>query len=429
MLARVFAAVPGSVIPLRPNLGPAQNPPAMNLAVNPSGDARGYRLSSIDMLRGLVIVIMALDHVRDYTMAGAAQDPMADPNVGVGLFFTRWITHFCAPVFVCLAGVSAGLMVLRKTPHELAKFLVSRGIWLLIVEWFVIATALSFAPFGIEQFGGTFVLLQVIYAIGVSMLVLAAAQYLGRRTCLVLGLVIVLGHNLLDPVWPQQSPDGGAAPLWISLHATMAQKLGPFFVVFGYPPIPWIGVMLLGFGASLLFERPAEERNRLLLRLGVGMTAGFLVLRALDVYGDPNHWESQARGALGTALDFLNTTKYPPSLSFLLMTLGPAAIFCSCADRWQGRLKDIFIVFGRTPFAFYIPHFFLIHLLSVLLGVIQGFPPLAMFTLFAFYPEGYGVPLWGIYPLWLLVVVLLYPLCKWMASLKARRQDWWLSYV
>ncbi len=395
------------------------------------GGLRAYRITSIDMLRGLVIVIMALDHVRDFFMVGAQQDPMSDPNVTGGLFFTRWITHFCAPVFVLLAGTSAGLMVARKSPTELAKFLLTRGMWLVFIEWFVISNFLSFAPEGIQQFGGgTFVLLQVIWAIGVSMMVLAGCQFLGRRVCLALGAAILLGHNLLDYVWPDQGDFGADVPLWVSLHTIIQKPLGPFFAVFAYPLLPWIGVMLFGFGISALFERSAAERTAGLIRWGLTFTTAFILLRAVDIYGDPNHWESQARGASATLMDFLNTTKYPPSLSFLLMTLGPAALICAFADRWRGFLKDALVMLGRVPFAFYVPHFLLIHALSVLFGTWQmGLPASDFFTLPFFYPAGYGLPLWGVYAVWLLVVALLYPFCRWVAAVKARSGAWWLSYV
>ncbi|HEV7608239.1 MAG TPA: heparan-alpha-glucosaminide N-acetyltransferase domain-containing protein [Steroidobacteraceae bacterium] len=398
---------------------------------SPAFDQRAYRLTSIDMLRGLVVVIMALDHVRDFFMEGLAQDFMNDPNVSAALFFTRWITHFCAPVFVFLAGTSAGLMVVRKTPAELGKFLLTRGAWLVLVEWFVIATAFTFAPSGSPQLGGkTFVLLQVIWAIGVGMIVLAACQFLGRKACLALGALILLGHNALDAVWPSAESFGAAgAPLWVALHAKMTGPVGPFFVVFSYPLIPWIGVMLFGFGAAQLFERPARERNKSLLAWGAALVLAFLFLRALDVYGDPNHWVDQARGPVGTLLDFLNTTKYPPSLAYLLMTLGPAAIFCAFAECWGGKVKERLQTFGRAPFAFYIAHFFLIHALSVLCGVMQGFPASDFFNVPFFYPKGYGLPLWGVYLVWFSVLLLLYPLVRFMAELKARSRAWWLSYV
>lgn len=394
-------------------------------------NARAYRIESLDLLRGLVIVIMALDHVRDFMMTAAASDPMADANIAPALFFTRWITHFCAPVFVCLAGVSAGLMTARRGPHALGAFLAKRGLWLIAVEFFVVSTAVTFAPFGIAEFGGrTVVVMQVIWAIGASMIVLAAAQFLGQRACLVLGLVIVAGHNLLDLVWP--IPAGGpfeiGPPLWVSLHAQMAVAVGPFVLGFIYPVVPWIGVMLFGFGVAPVWQQPPARRDATLWRSGVAATAAFIVLRAIGIYGDPNPWQTQAT-ATATLLDFLNVTKYPPSLLFLLMTLGPASVLCVHADRIPRSLGRVLITFGRVPFAFYVAHVALIHVLAMALGVVQGFRADQFLTIFFLYPKGYGVGLAAIYGLWLLVIVLLYPWCRWMASVKERRRDWWLSYV
>ena len=393
-------------------------------------DQRAYRLTSVDMLRGLVIVIMAIDHARDFFMSSATIDPLSDPNVGIGLYFTRWITHFCAPVFVCLAGVSAGLMVARRSPADLFRFLLTRGLWLIFIEVFVISTAVTFSPGGIAELGGkTLMFMQVIWAIGSSMVLLAFAQFLGRRVCLILGAAIVLGHNALDGVWP--AANGlldTSPPLWAALHTPMSKIAGPFHMLFLYPMLPWLGVMLLGFGASGLFERDAAARRSGLLRWGLAITALFFVLRALDVYGEPNHWEGHER-SLATFFDFLNTSKYPPSLLFLAMTLGPAAVLCAFAESWRGFFKDAFVMFGRVPFAFYVAHFYLLHLMSVLLGVMQGFPAAKLFTFPIFYPQGYGVSLPLVYVGWALAIALLYPFCRWVAGVKARSRAWWLSYV
>jgi uncharacterized membrane protein len=393
-------------------------------------DQRAYRLSSIDMLRGLVIVIMAIDHTRDFFSVGMAIDPMSDPNVSLPLALTRWITHFCAPVFVLLSGTSAGLMAARKSPAELCSFLLTRGVWLVFVEFVIISTATTFAPGGIEQLGGkTLVFMQVIWAIGMSMIVLAFLQFLGRKVCLILGAAIVLGHNLLDGHWPASANLlDTTPPWWAALHVSMSKVAGPFHFLMLYPLLPWTGVMLLGYGASLLFEREPAARNRALLLWGLGITALFVVLRFIDGYGEPNHWEAQARGA-ATFVDFLNTTKYPPSLLFLAMTLGPAAIFCAYADRMRGFFKDMFVMFGRVPFAFYVAHFYLLHLLSLVLGAMQGVEVAKLMTFPPFYPGGYGLPLLGVYGVWALVIALLYPFCKWVAAVKARSRAWWLSYV
>lgn len=393
-------------------------------------DVRAYRLTSLDMVRGLVVVIMALDHVRDYFLAGAMQDPMKDPNVGVPLFFTRWITHFCAPVFVMSAGVSAGLMTTRRSPQELMAFLAKRGLWLLFVELAIISTAFTFSPLGIPQMGGKILIpMQVIWAIGASMLVLSVVQLTGRRVTLAIGLAIVLGHNALDWFWPVSSSQNAGLPLWVALHGSMSRIVGPFRLVVAYPILPWIGVMLTGFGASGLFELPPRTRDARLLRIGLGMVAAFVVIRALDVYGDANHWQRQPGGMVATVLDFLNTTKYPPSLLYVLMTIGPATILCSFADRLTGRVKDALVMFGRVPFAFYVAHFYLIHALCVLYGTTQGFAPGQLCTIMFLLPKGYGTSLLGVYGVWALVIALLYPLCTWMAGVKSRRHDWWLSYL
>lgn len=392
--------------------------------------ARAHRLENIDLLRGLVIVIMALDHVRDFFLAGTMQDPMADPNVPPAVFLTRWITHFCAPVFVLLAGTSAGLMAARKTPAELGRFLLTRGLWLVAIEWFVISTLFTFAPGGSAEFGGlTLVPLQVIWAIGASMIVLGALQFLGRAACLALGLAIVLGHNALDAWWPVHSMQDAGVPLWVGLHSQMSFTVGPFLCIVAYPVLPWIGVMLVGFGIARVFELPAARRDTLLARGGLALIAAFVLLRALDVYGDPNPWIVQPGGAVATAIDFLNVTKYPPSLAFLLMTLGPAALLCAYADRIRGRVRGVLLTFGRVPFAFYVAHFALIHALSVAYGTLQGFDPRQFLTIFFLYPPGYGTSLAGVYFVWALVIAVLYPLCRWMAGVKARRRDWWLSYL
>ena len=402
----------------------------VTLASPAVSDRRAYRLAGIDMVRGLVIVVMALDHVRDFFNVGGEADPMANPNIGAALFFTRWITHFCAPVFVFLAGTSAGLMTARKPPAALGAFLFTRGLWLILIEVSVVATAWSFAPSGLEQLGGrTGVVLQVIWAIGASMVVLAGAQFLGQRVCFVLGTAILLGHNLLDPIWP---PTTGvfdtSPPWWVAAHGQMAITAGPLFFAIVYPLVPWIGVMFLGYGTAPVFQQPAPRRDTRLIALGLATTAAFVVLRGIGVYGDPNPWQVQA-SASSTLIDFLNVSKYPPSLLFLLMTLGPAAMLCGAADRVPHAVKEPLIVFGRAPFAFYVAHLYLAHALAVAFGAAQGFEPGAFLTYSFFFPQGYGVGLPATYAVWLLVVAALYPLCHWVAAVKRRRQDWWLSYL
>jgi uncharacterized membrane protein len=402
----------------------------MSSVQSTASDRRAYRMSSLDMLRGLAIVVMALDHVRDFAMTAAVQDPTADPTTGPLVFATRWITHFCAPTFVFLAGTSAGLMASRKTPAELASFLLTRGLWLIVLEAFVISTSWSFAPTGVAGFGGrTYVALQVIWVIGASMVILAGAQFMGRRVCLASGAAILLGHNLLDPVWPAAMTSGSIAPLWAALHSRQFYDVGSFSIFFSYPVLPWIGVMLVGFGAAGIFELPAAKRDKLLLRIGCGLVVAFILIRALNVYGDPNAWESDPSSVTASVMSFLGTTKYPPSLLFLLMTLGPAAILGAFAGRFRGPISDALVTLGRAPLAFYISHLYLIHALAIALGVTQGFAAGQFLTHYRFFPQGFGVGLSGVYLIWIVVVVVLYPFCRWVAAVKARRQDWWLSYV
>lgn len=396
----------------------------------PPVSARAYRLTAIDLLRGLVIVIMALDHVRDFFLAANDLDPTNDPNIPLALFATRWITHFCAPVFVLLAGVSAGLSTARKSRPELTRFLFTRGLWLLFADMTIISFAWTFSFGGLPQIGGSVMIaLAVVSVIGISMMLLSGLQWFGRTTALALGAAIVAGHNLLDPIWPATAIFDRQWPLWAALHSQMSVAAGPFLLIFVYPLLPWLGVMLLGFGISPLFEQEPARRNALLTRAGWGLILGFILLRASGLYGDPNPWQVQPGGPIATAIDFLNVSKYPPSLLYLSMTLGPAALFCANADRITGTVHDTLVMFGRVPFAFYVAHFYVIHTLAIALGVWQGFSVSQMRTFAAFLPKGYGVDLPGVYLVWFLVIALLYPFCRWVAAVKARRRDWWLSFL
>jgi uncharacterized membrane protein len=302
---------------------------------------------------------------------------------------------------------------------------------LILIEAVVISTAWTFSPLGMEELGGLVrVPLQVIFAIGASMVVLAGAQFLGRRTCACIGAAIVLGHNLLDPVWPQtrllDASTGG--PLWAALHSQTTYLVGPILLRVTYPLLPWVGVMLLGFGTASVFEAPPARRRMLLLASGISATVAFILIRASGLYGDPNPWQVDA-SLTRTVIDFLNTTKYPPSLLFLLMTLGPAAILCALAERVHRWPREFLVTFGRAPFAFYVAHLYLLHAGSAVLGVFQGFSAHQFLTVFQLFPKGYGFGLPGVYVVWVLVVIALYPLCAWVAAVKGRRRDWWLSYL
>jgi uncharacterized membrane protein len=399
---------------------------------------RRPRVDAVDLLRGLVMVIMLLDHTRDFVHWGAfVFDPTDLSRTSPALFMTRWVTHFCAPVFVFLAGTGAYLQLARgKTKTQLSRFLWTRGLWLIVLE-FTVVRVLVFFDVDYRFLG----MAQVIWAIGVSMIVLAALVRLPLRAVAAIGVSMIALHNLFDGirVVPWQGP-GSAVPsatakLWMVLHQPGAfPVLGwPSPVVFAlYPLIPWIGVMAAGYAFGAIYDWGPERRQRFLLRLGVVLTAAFVIIRATNLYGDPAEWTVQ-RSALFTVLSFVNTTKYPPSLLFLLMTLGPSLLALAWFER-SGRnfAGQACVTFGRVPLFFYVMQWFTAHSLGViahaladkpwqrLIGVPFNAPP-------ATSADGFGLT--ATYLLWLLGLVLLYPLCKWFAGVKARRRDWWLSYL
>jgi len=387
------------------------------------------------------MVVMMLDHTRDFVHNSVYQfDPTDPARTNVALYFTRWITHFCAPVFVFLAGTSVYLQYARgKSKAQLSRFLVTRGLWLIFLELTVIKIAISF-NFD-YRFGG---FLQVIWAIGVSMLVLAALIHLPRIAIAAFGLLMIACHNLFDSFrvqgWrgPGTPVPGLGAKLWILLHHAFDgfPILGfPSPVVFVvYPLIPWIGVMAAGYVFGVLYQFEPQRRRRWLLIIGGTATVLFIILRAINAYGDPSKWSEQERAGY-TVLSFLNTSKYPPSLLFLLMTLGPAiislALFESTAPR--DAIARFFITFGRVPLFFYVLQWFTAHIISVLLHLAFGKPVGWLFQSpvesFNGPPQGVGFNLGFVYLAWIIGIVLLYPLCKWFARVKQRRRDWWLSYL
>lgn len=385
---------------------------------------RAPRITSIDFLRGLVIVIMALDHVRDYT-SNARFDLLDPDETSMALYLTRWITNFCAPVFIFLAGTSAGFQRLAgKSPAELAKFLLTRGLWLVFLEVTVIFFGWTFLP----PLGVAF--LQVMWAIGVSMIVLAALVRLPTAAIAAFGLALVLGHNLFDGVGPrpytQAESAGDIVAMLLHSPGFMGEPFRSPFVA--YPLVPWIGVMALGYVAADMFRWPEEKRRRWLLIGGGAMIAGFLALRGANFYGDPAPWRLHDT-LLKTVMSFLDTQKYPPSLSFLLMTLGPAAIVLALAEKWRGRVFDVFVNFGRVPLFFYVTHIYLAHFVGVALALAQGFDPLQTLLLLFNAPEGFGVGLAGVYAFWFFVVAALYPACLWFARVKKRSSKWWMAYL
>jgi uncharacterized membrane protein len=381
-----------------------------------------HRLESIDYLRGLVMVIMALDHVRDY-FSSSPIDPLA-PEASTPLFLTRLVTNICAPTFVLLAGVSAGLMSERKTKAELSRFLFTRGLWLVALE----ATVVTFGwKFNFSDFPGT-IILSVIWAIGVAMIVLGGLIHLPRFVVVCFGLAIVLGHNLLDGMLPSSVYPNETAPFWMNLHQQVLwQPLG-VSVVMHYPTHAWIGVMVCGFGLARVFSWESKRRIKYLVSIGGGLIALFLILRGFNLYGDSNTWQPSESIAL-TVRDFLDVSKYPPSLHFLGFNIGVALVILGAVEKWRPPLSNAMVTIGQVPLFYYVGHIYLAHALAVLAGVIQGFAATDLLVMFMKFPEGYGLGLFGVYVVWLIVLLIMYLPCRWFARLKATRKVWWLSYL
>lgn len=402
----------------------ATTPSSMH-AVSDAVPAGRLRLESIDLLRGIIIVIMALDHVHDFFGVPGA-NPVNLATTTVPLFFTRWVTHFCAPVFFLLTGTGAFLTLRRMSKRELSGFLLTRGLWLIVLEAVVMRFALQF------NIDYQVTLLIVLWALGWAMIVLAGLIYLPTWALVSVGMAMVAGHNLLDGIAPTNF--GALAPLWTVLHVPGFLITGPYTVFVTYPLVPWLGVTALGYALGHLYAWDAGRRQAWLLRLGLALTVGFVVLRWLNVYGDPFPWSAQ-RSPLWTLVSFLNTQKYPPSLLFLMMTLGPALLLRRAFDVGTPRLLRPALAFGKVPLFFYVLHFYLIHLWAVAVcyvgyGHVGGMfssPDLGHFPFTA--PPGWGLGLPWIYAIWIGVVLALYPLCRWYAGVKRRRRDWWLSYL
>jgi uncharacterized membrane protein len=382
------------------------------------------RLASIDALRGTIMVIMALDHVRDFIHRSAMSFSPTDlTRTTTALFLTRWITHFCAPVFMFTAGIGAFLWWQNhRTKSQLSTFLLTRGLWLVVLEITVMRLAYDF------NFSTRYPLfLLVLWVLGACMIGLAALVWLPVRVLAAVSIATIALHNLLDNV--------SASPgVWNLIHQPGAFQLAGRTVIVGYPLVPWIAVMSAGFCFGRVFLMEAPARNRILIATGTILTIAFLILRAINRYGDPAPWSNQ----ISAALSFLNVTKYPPSLAFLLMTLGPALLALALFDRFPLKPTNPLVIFGRVPLFFFITHFYAAHALSAALASIRyGRPSLA----FIFqpvpsmggprelFPRYFGYDLWVAYASWALIVVSLYPACRWFANIKATRRDWWLSYV
>lgn len=361
------------------------------------------RIDSIDILRGMVMVVMALDHTRDF-FTFSNFDPTNLKVVSSALFLTRFITHYCAATFVFLAGTGAYLSLTRgKHKHDASRFLITRGLWLIVLELTVIHWAWG---------GGTF--LQVIWAIGVSMIVLAFLIYLPKPVILLFGLLLIFGHNLFDKVDTTQFTNEGKT-IWIFLHQQSPAHLwGDVNVFVLYPLIPWIGVMATGYCFGTLFTIDAAKRKKWLIILGCSAIVLFLIIRSFNFYGDPALWTEQYN-LHRTILSFINVSKYPPSLDYLLITLGPGMLMLAYLENKSNKLTDIFVVFGRVPLFYYILHIYLIHLMAIITSTITGTD------------NNFSLPV--VYLFWIVAVTILYFPSRWFMKYKKEHKQWWLSYL
>lgn len=388
----------------------------------------GNRIDSIDLLRGLVMIIMALDHTRDYFHITAwTQDPLNLATTTPALFLTRWITHFCAPIFTFLAGTSIWFQAKNKTRKELSSFLVKRGIWLVVVEILIFNFAFSFDP------SYTIVALQTIWSIGVSMIFLSLLIWLPFSWILGIGLLILLGHNSLD--FYEATHKGNFSVVYSMIHRPGFFPLGKDHGLFVfYPVLPWLGVMIMGYCFGRLFTAyTGAERQQILMRLGLGVILLFIVVRAINVYGDPKLWTVQDN-ILHTIFSFIDTQKYPPSLLYAAMTIGPGILFLSLFEKTKNALTNKIVIFGRVPFLYYVLHFFLIHTLCMVFFLFRGHKFSEgihegpnMLPNFIVANEGYSLGI--VYIIWVCVIIMLYPLCKWFSEYKKTHKKWWLSYL
>lgn len=375
------------------------------------------RSDAIDALRGAVMVLMALDHARDFYGDGFRRDPTDLATTTVLLFFTRWITHYCAPVFVFLAGTAAFLYRDKKGPAEGSRFLLTRGLWLVFLE--LTAMRLGWTP----NLFYRFTVGQVIWAIGWSMVALAALSRLPPRAVLGLAVFVLATHNLLDGL--KNAAFGRFDWLWKILHDGGPIEFARGHVLYiAYPLLPWVGVISAGYAFGAWMKLPPELRRPRTLRLGLALTAAFVLLRWINWYGDPGPWSSQPRGALFTLMSFLNVDKYPPSLDYTLMTLGPSLCALALLDGAKpNALTRALVTFGSVPLFYYFAHLVLMRWTSFALVLARTHSVAAAFDA----RVGVGLP--AAYLGWALVVAGLYPLCKWFAGVKARRSEWWLRYL
>ena len=388
---------------------------------------KSKRIESIDLLRGLVMVIMALDHVRDFFHYDAFFfDPSDLTQTNFTLFLTRFVTHFCAPVFVFLAGTSAFFVGQRGDKKSLAVWLLKRGVWLIFSELTVIKFAWLF------KLDYTTTLFMVIWVLGISMIFLAGFIYLPKKFMIAIFLIAIFGHNLLDSV---SFSNPLLSAIWSFLHVQSNNPIGGINVFIAYPMIPWIFLMPLGYYFGELYKKDVAQqiRTKKLWQLGISITVMFFIIRFVNIYGDPIFWSKQE--TLGfTIMSFFSLSKYPPSLLYLLITIGPTLIFLALAEKWKGKLSDRLITIGCVPMFFYVAHIFAIHIVATFAAVLTGFKfsdmIIDVFVIFQPELQGYGFNLFVTYIIWILIILILYPICSWFNKYKSNNRDkWWLSYL
>ncbi len=388
------------------------------------------RILSIDILRGLVMILMALDHTRDFFLVGGmTTDPMNPDTTHLSLFLTRWVTHLCAPTFVFLSGISAYLSSKNKDPKLAGNFLVKRGFWLIFVEIAIITLGLTFNPLY------NVIILQVIWAIGWSMILLGILSRISHRLVLIVGLILFFGHNALNYI---QLPDpttlaGGIIAATLTSSGTFIPISSTHFIGLFYVILPWTGAMLIGFSIGPWYQKEfdATKRKRLLFFLGLGLFLSFLILRYFGWYGNPTPRKEYVE-PIKTFFSFLNVSKYPPSLQYYGMTLGLTIMLLSQMENMKNRFAKLMMVYGNVPFFYYVIHFYLIHFILVIVFFASGYGAKDIVNPqipFLFHPPELGFNLTIVYLIWIAVVAMLYKPCIWFQKYKASHTQWWLRYL
>lgn len=387
------------------------------------------RVHPIDIVRGIIIIIMTLDHVRDFFHIHAMDENPLDVNNPL-IFFTRWITHYCAPTFVFLSGVSAWLAGRKKTKKQLSIFLIKRGAWLIAADIIIMSFGFTFNPLY------NLIILEVLWAIGGGMIILGLLIRTSLPVIIATAAVIFFVHNLLDYVTLPANAWGTVVRVFVSGAGALVplSSDGSRNMLIGYAPITWSGVLLFGYVAGHLYDEAkytAQQRQKTLMIAGCLLIALFILLRVINKYGDPAPW-AEKDTASTTFLSFLNVSKYPPSLIFCCMTLGPVLILLALTERLKGRFAEFVTVYGKVPFFYFIMHFYLAHFLTVIAFFATGYgwkDRADPASLFLFRPQHFGFNIWWVYVIWLSVVLIMYLPCRWFGRYRAEHRYWWLSYV